>query len=78
MPKQGEDFSDRCISLDLEVGVENGKIHAFAAVRPDTGQSLRYPSGLNITISGKAGDDAKHYQIRDVKQVIEWANDEKD
>ncbi len=43
MPKQGGDFSARCISLDLEVSVKNGKIHAFAAVRPDTGQSLRYP-----------------------------------
>ena len=41
-------------------------------------RNFRHPSGLNITISGKAGDDAKHYQIRDVKQVIEWANDEKD
>ena len=43
MPKQRGDFSARCISLDLEVSVKNGKIHAFAAVRPDTGQSLRYP-----------------------------------
>ena len=43
MPKQGGDFSARCISLDLEVSVKNGKIHAFAAVRPDTGQYLRYP-----------------------------------
>ena len=43
MPEQGGDFSARCISLDLEVSVKIGKIHAFAAVRPDTGQSLRYP-----------------------------------
>ncbi len=30
----------RCLSLDLEVGVRNRRIHAFAGVRPDTGQSL--------------------------------------
>ena len=34
-----------CLSLDLEVGVEDRRIHAFAAVRPDTGESLIYPDG---------------------------------
>ncbi|MXZ19534.1 MAG: RecQ family ATP-dependent DNA helicase [Caldilineaceae bacterium SB0665_bin_25] len=32
-----------CISLDLEVGVKDRRIHKFAAVRPDTGQSLIFP-----------------------------------
>ena len=34
------DFSPCCLSLDLEVGKKDKRIHAFAAVRPDTGQSL--------------------------------------
>ena len=33
-----------CISLDLEVGPRDERIHAFAGVRPDTGQSLTFPS----------------------------------
>ena len=35
----------RCLSLDLEVGVKDQRIHAFAAMRPDTGQSLAFPNG---------------------------------
>ena len=35
----------RCLSLDLEVGVKDQRIHAFAAIRPDTGQSLAFPNG---------------------------------
>ena len=30
----------RCLSLDLEVGRRDDRIHAIAGVRPDTGQSL--------------------------------------
>ena len=30
----------RCLSLDLEVGVKDKRIHAFAAVRSDTGRSV--------------------------------------
>ena len=37
--------SPPCLSLDLEVGKRNRRIHAFAAVRPDTGQRLVYRSG---------------------------------
>ena len=33
-------FSPRCLSLDLEVGVQDRRIHAFAALRPDTGGRL--------------------------------------
>ena len=38
-------LSENCLSLDLEVGVESGHIHAFAAVRPDIGESRTYPDG---------------------------------
>ncbi len=34
----------RCLSLDLEVRVRDSRIRAFAGVRPDTGQSLTFPS----------------------------------
>lgn len=34
-------------------------------------RNFRHPKGVNITISGKPGDDAKLYQIRDVKLAIE-------
>ena len=30
----------RCLSLDLEVGAKDGRIHALAGVRPDTGECL--------------------------------------
>ena len=32
-----EPYRPRCLSLDLEVGKEDGRIHAFGAVRGDTG-----------------------------------------
>ena len=36
-PEQDEPFKPRCLSLDLEVGREDGRIHAFGAVRGDKG-----------------------------------------
>ncbi len=42
---EGEGFSPPCLSLDLEVGKNDGRIHAFAAVRPDTGQRLVFSGG---------------------------------
>jgi predicted RNA binding protein YcfA (HicA-like mRNA interferase family) len=38
-------------------------------------RNFRHAKGVNITISGRTGDDAKHYQIRDVKRVIEMVTD---
>ena len=38
----------RCLSIDLEVGKKNGRIRAFAAVRPDNDQPLIYGGG-NLT-----------------------------
>ncbi len=37
---ESSNLSLNCLSLDLEVGVKDRRIHAYAAVRPDTGQSL--------------------------------------
>ena len=43
-----------CLSVDLEVGVQDRRIHAFAGVRSDTDQSLVFPGGggnLNQALS---------------------------
>ena len=37
------DALTRCLSLDLEVGRADDRIHALAGVRPDTGQSVAVP-----------------------------------
>ena len=38
-------FTLRCLSLDLEVGVRDRRIRAFAALRPDTGGRLVFRGG---------------------------------
>lgn len=38
-------FSPRCASIDLEVGIEDKRIHQFAAVRGDTGEALVHRRG---------------------------------
>ena len=38
----------RCFSLDLEVGVRDTRIRAFAGVRSDTGRSLTGPHGTDL------------------------------
>ena len=43
----GSRLLSRCLSLDLEVGVKDRRIRAFAGVRPDTGQSLAFPIAGN-------------------------------
>ena len=40
-------------------------------------RNFRHPKGVNITLSGSIGQDAKRYQIRDVKRAIELVHDEK-
>jgi len=42
--KQPE-IAPRCLSIDLEVGLKDGRIHKFAAVRGDTGASLTFQKG---------------------------------
>ena len=44
-PEEKATFSPRCLSLDLEVGKEDGRIHAFGAVRADTGRRLVHSGG---------------------------------
>jgi predicted RNA binding protein YcfA (HicA-like mRNA interferase family) len=34
-------------------------------------RNFLHPNGVKMTLSGAAGDDAKHYQERDLKRVIE-------
>ena len=39
-------FAPRCLSIDLEVGLRDGRIHRFAAVRGDQPEtSLRFRQG---------------------------------
>ena len=33
-------------------------------------RNFTHPNGLRVTISGGAGDDAKHYQERDVRRAL--------
>ncbi|MEI6236030.1 MAG: type II toxin-antitoxin system HicA family toxin [Planctomycetota bacterium] len=33
-------------------------------------RNFEHPNGTNVTLSGKLGDDAKHYQERDVLHKI--------
>ena len=35
----------RCLSLDLEVGIEDSRIYAFAGIRADTDQVVKFPGG---------------------------------
>ena len=44
-PEDRGRFAPHCLSLDLEVGREDGRIHAFAALRPDTGGRLVFRGG---------------------------------
>lgn len=43
----------------------------------DSHRNFRHPLGVNIMLSGRPGDDAKHYQVRDVKQALELVGNEK-
>ena len=40
-------------------------------------RNFRHSEGVSITLSGKPGQDAKRYQLRDVKRAIELIDDEK-
>ena len=40
-------------------------------------RNFSHPVGGIVTISGKPGDDAKHYQEREVKLAIQRANENK-
>ncbi len=34
-------------------------------------RNFTHPRGLRVTVSGKAGDDAKQYQERDVRRALD-------
>jgi ATP-dependent DNA helicase RecQ len=51
-------FSPRCLSIDLEVGVRDARIHRFAAVRGDTGQSFVFEKGSLTAALGELDDFA--------------------
>ena len=36
-------------------------------------RNFTHPKGLRVTVSGGAGDDAKHYQERDVRRALDAA-----
>lgn len=38
-------------------------------------RNFEHPKGIRITLSGNAGDDARHYQERDVRKAIEAAKE---
>jgi predicted RNA binding protein YcfA (HicA-like mRNA interferase family) len=38
-------------------------------------RNFTHPKGLRVTISGGAGDDAKHYQERDVRRALDAAKE---
>ena len=33
-------------------------------------RNFTHPKGLRVTVSGHTGDDAKHYQVRDVRRAL--------
>ncbi len=39
-------------------------------------RNFRHPKGVNITVSGASGQDAKRYQIRDVRRAMELIGNE--
>ena len=59
--EQGDGALLRCLSLDLEVGRNDGRIHALAGVRPDTGQSVTIPRiGRSLSRTLSRLDDLTH------------------
>jgi ATP-dependent DNA helicase RecQ len=55
-PLATESFPLRCLSVDLEVGVRDSRIHLFAAIRGDTGQSFVFRKGDLAEALGKLDD----------------------
>ena len=50
-------MGNQCLSVDLEVGVRDTSIHAFAGVRSDTGQSLTFSNAIGLATSLARLDD---------------------
>ena len=58
MPDEDTTFSPRCLSLDLEVGKEDSRIHALAGVRADTGRRFVFSGGNLAPALAKLDDCA--------------------
>ena len=52
-------FAPRCLSIDLEIGVRDMRIHRFAAVRGDTGQCFEFHKGDLALALAKLDDFAE-------------------
>lgn len=53
------ELAPRCLSIDLEVGKDDSRIHSFAAVRGDTGQAYVYQKGDLSTALSKLDEFAE-------------------
>jgi predicted RNA binding protein YcfA (HicA-like mRNA interferase family) len=38
-------------------------------------RNFTHPKGLRVTLSGGTGDDARHYQERDVRRALDTLNE---
>ena len=38
-------------------------------------RNFTHPKGVRVTLSGQAGDDAKHYQERDMRRALDAAKE---
>ena len=50
-------MGNQCLSVDLEVGVRDTRIHAFSGVRSDTGQSLTFSNSTGLAAALAKLDD---------------------
>ena len=57
--------------------MENEEVRVLETKTLQGVQTLIHEKGIRITLSGKAGDDAKRYQEREVELVIRRVEDEK-
>jgi len=56
--KEERIFSPRCLSIDLEVGIKDGRIHRFASVRGDTGKVFLCEQGNVVEALARLDDFA--------------------
>ena len=40
-------------------------------------RNLTHPKGVRVTLSGGTGDDAKHYQERDLRRALEAVREQR-
>ena len=56
-PAGREPYRPRCISLDLEVGIQDGRIHALGAIRADTDERFSHSQRRSISEALSRLDD---------------------